>query len=285
LLAPTGWFARGGGFWPDPSAEHDSLGPGFEQSLSQSLERIAGLGRHLAVGLVTVGALQRRNRDQKGDGIRFASVPLDVEELLRPAHTALVTQECQRGVLGDGHIFPALANAARERGMVARVAAAVHAARSAGVTVIHCVVGRREDNRGSNRNARLFIAAERSPTRLVQGTDHSKLLAELGPEPSDIVLTRMHGLSPMHGTELDAVLRNLGITTVVGVGVSINVAIVNLAFDAVNLGYQVVIPRDAVAGTPVEYADAVVEHTLKMVATVTDVDTLVDTWLPGAAAR
>ncbi len=218
------------------------------------------------------------------NSIRFASVPLDLDELVRPAHTALVTQECQRGVLGDGEIFPALADAARARGMVEKVAAAVAAARVAGVAVVHCVVARRPDNRGSSRNARLFIAAERSPTRLVEGSEQAQLLPELGPEPSDLVVSRLHGLSPMHGTELDAVLRNLGISTVVGVGVSLNVAIVNLAFDAVNLGYQVVIPRDGVAGTPPEYGDAVLEHTLPMVATVTDVDSLVAAWRRTGAA-
>jgi nicotinamidase-related amidase len=119
---------------------------------------------------------------------------------------------------------------------------------------------------------------------LVEGSEQARLVPELGPEPSDLILSRMHGLSPMHGTELDAVLRNLGVTTVVAVGVSLNVAIVNLAFDAVNLGYQVVIPRDAVAGTPVEYADAVLEHTLEMVATVTDVGALVAAWRQAATA-
>jgi nicotinamidase-related amidase len=205
-------------------------------------------------------------------------VPVDLDELVRPAHTALVTQECQRGVLGDGRIFPALAEAARQRGTLARIAAAVAGAREAGVAVVHCVVARRADNRGSSRNARLFVAAERSPTRLVEGSPQARLVPELGPEPGDIVLSRMHGLSPMHGTELDAVLRNLGVRTVVGVGVSLNVAIVNLAFDAVNLGYQVVIPADAVAGTPLDYAEAVLEHTLAMVATVTDVDALLACW-------
>jgi nicotinamidase-related amidase len=209
----------------------------------------------------------------------------DLDELVAPAHTALVTQECQRGVLGDGHIFPALSDAARTRGIVGRTAEAVSAARAAGVTVVHCVVARRSDNRGSNRNARLFITAARSPSRLVEGSEQAQLLPELGPEPSDLVLTRMHGLSPMHGTELDAVLRNLGVSTIVGTGVSLNVAIVNLAFDAVNLGYQVVIPRDAVAGTPLEYADSVLDHTLQMVATVTDVDALVDAWRRAATAR
>lgn len=181
-------------------------------------------------------------------------------------------------MLGDGQIFPALAEAARARGITANIASALAAARAAGVTVVHCVVARRPDNRGSNHNARLFVAAARSPTRLVQGSPGAELLAELGPEPGDIVLTRMHGLSPMHGTELDAVLRNLGCTTIVGVGVSLNVAIVNLAFDAVNLGYQVVIPRDAVAGTPLSYAEAVLEHTMAMVATVTDVSSVTASW-------
>jgi len=52
------------------------------------------------------------------------------------------------------------------------------------------------------------------------------------------------------GTELDPVLRNLGIRTIVAAGVSVNVALTNLVFDAVNAGYQVVVPRDAVAGLP-----------------------------------
>ena len=38
----------------------------------------------------------------------------------------------------------------------------------------------------------------------------------------------------MGGTDLDAVLRNLGVTTIVAVGVSVNIAITNLVMDAVN---------------------------------------------------
>ena len=74
--------------------------------------------------------------------------------------------------------------------------------------------------------------------------------AEIGVDPADIVLARYHGLGPMTGTQLDPMLRNLGVTTIVGVGVSLNVGMTNLAFDAVNRGYQIVIPRDAVAGVP-----------------------------------
>ena len=91
-------------------------------------------------------------------------------------------------------------------------------------------------------------------------------------------LPRLHGLSPFQGTELDSILRNLGVTTIVAVGVSVNVAIQNLVFDAVNAAYQVVLPRDAVAGFPSDYVDAVFEHTLGGLTTVVDSATVLETW-------
>jgi nicotinamidase-related amidase len=105
-----------------------------------------------------------------------------------------------------------------------------------------------------------------------------EVIPEVGVEPDDLVLTRTHGLNPMAGTDLDPILRNLGITTVVVAGVSVNVAITNLVMDAVNLGYQVVLPRDAVCGLPADYADAVIDNTLRLLATVTTVDDLTATW-------
>ncbi|CAO5177345.1 hypothetical protein FAIPA1_30286 [Frankia sp. AiPs1] len=60
--------------------------------------------------------------------------------------------------------------------------------------------------------------------------------------------------------KLFGVLRNLGVTTIVATGVSVNIAIPNLVMDAVNRGYQVVVPRDAVAGIPADYADAGVTY-------------------------
>ncbi len=76
-------------------------------------------------------------------------------------------------------------------------------------------------------------------------------------------------------------LRYLGIRTLVAVGVSVNVAITNLAFDAVNSSYQVVIPRDAVAGFPPAYVDAVFENTLAAISTPTTTDDLLAAWQTG----
>ncbi|MBV9512882.1 MAG: isochorismatase family protein, partial [Mycobacteriaceae bacterium] len=140
-----------------------------------------------------------------------------------------------------------------------------------------CLVQRRPDGIGSNRNARIF-AVGAGGVDITPGSEGATLLPELGPEPTDIVLHRWHGVGPMGGTDLDAILRNLGVSTVVGVGVSLNVAITNLVMDAVNAAYRVVVPRDAVAGVPAEYGDAVIEHTLSLLATITTTDQLVKTW-------
>jgi len=204
-------------------------------------------------------------------------MPLDLAALLAPAHTAIVTSEVQNGVVGAQSALPALAEAAAEE-LLPNLIRLLPAARSAGVQVVHCTAYRRADGKGANTNARLFLGVRKSPVQLLPGTTEVDVVAELGPEPEDLVLTRTHGLAPMAGTDLDPVLRNLGVRTIVVTGVSVNVAITNLVMDAVNLGYAVVLPRDAVCGIPREYADAVIDNTLALLATVLTTDDLLDIW-------
>ena len=135
----------------------------------------------------------------------------------------------------------------------------------------------RPDGLGSNHNAKIF-AVGRSGVDIAPGSDGATLLPELGPEPTDIVLHRWHGVGPMGGTDLDAILRSLGVSTIVGVGVSLNVAIPNLVMDAVNAAYRVVVPRDAVAGFPAEYGASVIDNTLALLATITTTDDLLRAW-------
>jgi nicotinamidase-related amidase len=191
--------------------------------------------------------------------------PLDL------AAAAVVTSECQNGVIGVESVLPELAAAARDS-VIPNGARLCAAARAAGAPVLHCVAGRRPDDRGSNRNARLFAAMLKSPVRLDLGTAAAAVVDDFEVAPSDLLLSRIHGLNPMAGTALDSILRNFGVATIVVVGVSVNVAVTNLVMDAVNLGYQVVLPRDAVCGVPADYADAVIDNTLSLLATVTTTD-------------
>lgn len=208
---------------------------------------------------------------------------IELAELVVPRHTAVVTQECQGAVVGPGAGLAALVEEAR-REAIPNITRLLPVARDAGAHVVHCLFQRRPDGLGSNGNARLFTATAGLGMDLSPGSPGASLLPQLGPEPTDMVLTRFHGVGPMGGTDLDAVLRNLGVTTIVATGVSVNVGITSLVMDAVNAGYQVVLPRDAVAGVPSDYATAVIDNSLALLATLTTTDALVEAWTKDGGA-
>lgn len=198
-------------------------------------------------------------------------------DLVAPEACALILQEVQTGVVDRPDLLGGLSESAQEVGLISNLQRLTAAARSAGVAVIHCTAGELAGGFGANRNARLFAAARRAGVLDGGGGAPAQPVPSLV-GPDDLVLPRYHGLSPLTGSQLDSLLRNQGVTTIVATGVSLNVAIPNLVFDAVNRGYQVVVPVDAVAGVPVEYGRQVIQYTLRPLATLTTVDELVAAW-------
>ncbi|HTZ15478.1 MAG TPA: cysteine hydrolase [Mycobacterium sp.] len=201
-------------------------------------------------------------------------------ELAAPGHTAIVAQECQGAVIGPNAGLAVLAEEAR-RVALPNITRLLPVARAAGVHIVHCLVQRRPDGLGSNHNAKIFSQGSgpgKGRVDITPGSPGAAVLPELGPEPTDLVLSRWHGVGPMGGTDLDAVLRNLDVSTIIVVGVSLNIAIPNLVMDAVNAAYRVIVPRDAVAGVPAEYGDAIIDNTLSLLATITTTDELIGVW-------
>src|SRR5262245_42433957 len=186
--------------------------------------------------------------------------------------------ECQEGIIGEGATLSALGDAVRRHGTVAQIARVLAAARAKGVPVFHCHMARRPDGAASPANCLLLAATRKSERPLAPGSPQQASVAALTPADGEWVVSRWHGITPFHGTELDQLLRNLGVRTVVATGVSVNVGILGLVIEAVNAGYQVVIPREAVAGTPDEYVAAVMEHTLRLLATLAPVERVVGVW-------
>ena len=207
-------------------------------------------------------------------------MPVDLVGLLAPSTTAVLTMELQRGVVGDLTAFPQLRDAAERGGLVPNTARLLDAARRAGARVVHCTAEFRADRAGTAVNCQLVAAMVRNPDHLLVGTPPTELVPELTPVPGDLVSSRLSGVTPFHGTALDTWLRNMGVSTVVVTGVSVNLGVLGLAIEAVNLGYQVVVPRDAVAGIPEAYADAVLDNTFPLIATLTTVDAVVGAWEP-----
>jgi nicotinamidase-related amidase len=204
---------------------------------------------------------------------------VDLRMLTTPATTAVITMELQRGVTGDLAAMAELAEEVRAAGVIDNVARLCRAARGAGARVVHCTAVFRPDRLGSKVNSRIAAASLKlNQGRLDIGQPGAEVMPEIGPEPGDIEISRTHGMTPFTSTSLDQVLRNMGITTVVATGNSINVGVLGLVLTAIDLGYQVVVPRDAVAGVPKAYADAVLEHTIAMLATVCTTDDLMAVW-------
>ncbi len=205
--------------------------------------------------------------------------PGDLAELIHPSHTAVLTMEMQRGVVGDLAAFPALRAAVEESGLLESVGIVCRAARAAGSRVVHCTVGFRPDGLGFVSNCSLLSAAEKlNAGTLNTGSEGTELVAELGLADSDVVVARSHGLTPFTSTDLDQILRNMGITTIVAVGSSINVGIIGMVLSAVDLGYRVVVPADSVVGIPPDYGHVVMSNTIALLATIVSVEDLVKSW-------
>ena len=202
-------------------------------------------------------------------------------ELVAPARTAVVTMELQRGVIGDLAMMGALREAAIERGALEGAARLARAAHLAGVRLVHCTAEGRPDRAGSKANCRILAQAAKAPLdqQLVTGSDRAQLIPELEYDPDrDILVPRGHGMTPFTSTSLDQILRNLGVTTIVASGVSVNIGLLGMTLSAMDLGYQVVVPVDAVAGVPNEYAEQVIENTIAYVATLCGVADIESAW-------
>jgi nicotinamidase-related amidase len=209
--------------------------------------------------------------------------PERLRPLADPRHTAVVTMELQKGVVGDEGILPALQAAVKEAGLLDVAGRLCRAARQHGVRVVHATMEERPDGAGQAVNCRIFAIGAKRRAEIGHGpTDKGQPgvahVDELDVQPSDITVPRMHGITPFTGTELDAVIRNLGIRTVALAGVSVNLGIMGAALSALDLGYQVIVVRDAVVGLPKEYADSVIENSLSMIATIVTADELVAAW-------
>ncbi len=202
--------------------------------------------------------------------------------ILDPSTTAVLTMELQQGVVGEGAMLGALVDELQRAGTLDTVRRLCAGARDAGARVVHCTVVARPDGAGSTENCKIFAMSAK------QRREHGSTVTDIGSpgaevidgleDPRDIVVSRMHGMTPFTSTALDQILRNLGIRTVVATGVSVNLGVFGMALSALDLGYQVVIPTDAVAGVPREYAEAVLEHSLSLIATLATTDELLALW-------
>ena len=110
--------------------------------------------------------------------------------------------------------------------------------------------------------------------RLVDGTWGAQLVDGLGRDDRDIVITKKRP-SAFFGTELDFVLRAMGIDRIVLAGTSTIWAIESTARDADSLDYKVWVPRDATGARMGDFHEPALRSMATRYATITTVEDIV----------
>jgi nicotinamidase-related amidase len=154
------------------------------------------------------------------------------------------------------------------RGVIARIVALADTFRRLGLLVVHSTIVVRADGIGTPASS-MLLGVLRKRGSVLEGTAGAEIVSPLAPHPTDVVSQRRHGLSPFHGTELEVVLRERGIRTVVVTGVSTDVGIPGACLEALNRGFTAVVPEDGVAGSDPEVHALQVRRILPLLATVT----------------
>lgn len=128
-------------------------------------------------------------------------------------------------------------------GAVAATARLLEAARAAGAPVAFTTV--QYDEAGA-RVARAFLAKVPSLRTLAAGTRWPAVDERIAPREGEPVLVKLFA-SAFFGTPLAAMLASAGADTVVVTGASTSGCVRATAVDALQHGYRVVVPREAVA--------------------------------------
>jgi nicotinamidase-related amidase len=213
------------------------------------------------------------------------------EGFLDPAHTAVISIDMHEGHLSEDPACPCPAPRARE--IVEPIDTFHDAVRARGVPIIHVRTGLRasgvDDVKGGVAAWRLVFPLHVGP---IPGSDGHALAGSPWTEfrtrvlPEDEVVDSKKRLSVFYPSDLDFLLRNMGVRAVVLNGGFTDCCVLNAAFDASNRDYRVVVARDLVRGTNEELEDAALKMMSIHMALVMDAADILGAWDErGAAAR
>ncbi|MCA1823487.1 MAG: cysteine hydrolase family protein [Mycobacteriales bacterium] len=163
----------------------------------------------------------------------------------------------------DGMFHRAGLDVSRIRDAIAPTSRVLDAARRAGIPVVYLKMGFRPDlsdlgaEGSANRERHLRFgvgesvdAPDGTPSRiLIRDTWNTEIIDELRPEPGDSVVYK-HRFSGFFETDLDAMLRGLGVTDLVFTGCTTSVCVESTFRDAMFRDYRCLLLEDC-TGEPI----------------------------------
>lgn len=211
--------------------------------------------------------------------------PLDsgFDDFLNPARTAVISIDLHRGHLEDSPDCPC--PAPRARAIVDGVDRFHAAARRLGVPVIHVRSTLRrsgiDDIHGISSAWRRVFPLHVGPipnadAHAIEGSRWTEFVTDV--DDRDLIVSSKKRLSAFYPTDLDFLLRNMGVQSVVLNGCLADCCVLNTAFDASNLGYRVTVLNDLIAGTNADLEASSRRIIAMHLGLVADAADLIDTW-------
>jgi nicotinamidase-related amidase len=170
-----------------------------------------------------------------------------------PAHTAVLSMDCQTGVV-------AIYTKDDKEQFLTRAASVLNHARATGMTIIHVRVGFRPGlPEVSSRNI-LFGSIKSS-------AQHQRLFEEplgdfpsvIAPKDSEIVITK-HRISAFAGTDLAMILRANDIDTLVLYGIATSGVVLSTLLDAADADFRLAVVRDCCADLDSQLHDCLINR-------------------------
>ena len=191
------------------------------------------------------------------------------------AKTALIVVDMQNSFMVDEGMLQKLGlDNTHLKPTVEPVRKLVDACHEEGIPVIFTRYILRPDYVDAGCFAELFPAAKESRA-LASGTWDVEIIDSLGVRPDDFIVDKTR-YSAFYNTNLEVVLRGLGVDTVIVCGVTTEICVESTIRDAFFRDYRIIVPSDAVAAIdPVRH-----EGTLRTIrygfGTVTSTGVLLD---------
>ena len=172
---------------------------------------------------------------------------------------ALLVVDMQHDFLDSGAGCYAPASAA----IIPRIARVIEAARAADIPIIFTQEAHRPGGVDAGREADPGAGAAYPgggpdspvPPHCIEGTPGIEIVEELAPRAGDLRISKRR-YSCFIGTELDLLLRGLGVETILATGVDSNVCVLWTVGEAFQRDYRVRVLEDCVAGSDAEQHQA-----------------------------
>jgi nicotinamidase-related amidase len=169
-----------------------------------------------------------------------------------PAHTAVLSMDCQAGIVS---VYTREAKDA----FLVRVASLLNHARATGMTIIHVQVGFRPGfPEISSRNA-LFSAIRSSEQQRLFRDPLGSIPEIIAPQNDEIVITK-HRISAFAGTDLAMILRANDIDTLVLYGIATSGVVLSTLIEAADADYRLAVIGDCCADLDSALHDCLIQR-------------------------